>query len=217
MNAKAKPDSSASSPKPTAPPGLTIADIIPEDLPSASALLARSYRDNPLTIAMVGADPDLRLRLNELIFGTRIAAQDPPALVARIDGSIVGVCGLDPPGGSQMSADDQRALAAELSSAGGGIAGRTAEMLAEWKRHEPKEPHWHIGPIGVEPELQGGGVGSAMVARLCAMMDKLGAIAYLETDLEANAQLYERFSFTTVDVAPVIGVQMWFMIRYPAA
>jgi hypothetical protein len=47
-------------------------------------------------------------------------------------------------------------------------------------------------------------------------MDAEGALAFLETDQEKNARLYEKFGFVTVDEVQVIGVPMWFMIRHPS-
>ncbi|MEK7247982.1 MAG: GNAT family N-acetyltransferase [Chloroflexota bacterium] len=193
-----------------------VTDIRSEELPVAAGLLARAYRDNPLTIALVGDDAGMRLHLNEKIFGMRIAVQQPPAFVARGDDGLVGVCGFDPPGGSMMGAEERRTLMETMSAAGPGVLGRAMSMLAEWGRRAPKEPHWHLGPVGVEPALQGRGIGGAMLDRFCQMMDAEGELSYLETDTEANACLYEKFGFVTVDIAPVIGVPMWFQIRRPA-
>ena len=194
----------------------TVADLGVVDQPAAAALLARAYRDNPLTIALIGDDPGLRARVNEVIFGTRIAAMRPPALVARDDRGVIGVCGFDPPDGSMMSTEERRTVLEAISGAGPGVLERAMKMLGEWDRRALEEPHWHLGPVGVEPALQGCGIGSAMLDRFCRMMDEAGALSYLETDAEANARLYEQFGFVTVDVAPVIGVPMWFQVRRPA-
>jgi ribosomal protein S18 acetylase RimI-like enzyme len=87
------------------------------------------------------------------------------------------------------------------------------QMLADWAGRAPKESHWHLGPVGVQPGQQGRGIGSAMLERFCAMMDAERALAYLETDSEANARLYEKFGFVTIEVAPILGVPMWFQLR----
>jgi hypothetical protein len=55
-----------------------------------------------------------------------------------------------------------------------------------------------------------------MLERFCAMMDSEGALAYLETDSEANARLYEKFGFETVETAPILSVPMWFQLRRPS-
>lgn len=187
-----------------------------EDLPAAAALLGLAYRDNPLTIALYGEDPDVCSRSNEIIFGLRIAVQDPPPLVVRDEAGVAGVCGFDPPGGSQMSDADRRTIMETMVAAGPGVPERAMEMLSTWGARSPKEPHWHLGPVGVQPALHGRGIGSDMLRRFCEMMDERGDAAYLETDSEANARLYEKFGFVTLEVVPVIGVPMWLMLRRPA-
>ena len=45
----------------------------------------------------------------------------------------------------------------------------------------------------------------------------LGARAYLETDKRENVRLYQRFGFTVVESAEVLGIPNWFMSRVPSA
>jgi ribosomal protein S18 acetylase RimI-like enzyme len=194
---------------------VVIADLRSDELPLAAGLMGRAYLDNPLTIALIGNDPELRRRVNEVIFGLRIAAMKPPPLAARDAAEVVGVCGFDPPGGSAILAEDQRKLRDALSAGGSDILMRAMSMLTEWERRTPKEPHWHLGPVGVEPARQGTGIGNTMVRAFCAKMDAESALAFLETDQEKNARFYEKFGFVTVDEAQVIGIPMWFMMRHP--
>jgi hypothetical protein len=44
-------------------------------------------------------------------------------------------------------------------------------------------------------------------------MDAYGAVAYLETDRRANVHFYQKFGFTVVAEADVMGVSNWFMSR----
>ena len=90
---------------------------------------------------------------------------------------------------------------------------RALRMAAEWEKREPEERHWHLGPLAVEPGLQGMGIGSEMVERFCAKMDAAGDTAYLETDRRENVRLFERFGFEALEEAPVLGVPNWFMLR----
>lgn len=55
--------------------------------------------------------------------------------------------------------------------------------------HDPKESHWHIGPIGVAPALQGQGVGKAILGSFLEMAGKDRSIANLETDVDRNLPL----------------------------
>jgi GNAT superfamily N-acetyltransferase len=75
---------------------------------------------------------------------------------------------------------------------------RQLKLLSLWAKQDPHRAHWHLGPIGVDPELQGRGVGKAMLGSFLDMVDKEGSPAYLETDVEKNVPLYERFGFKVI-------------------
>jgi ribosomal protein S18 acetylase RimI-like enzyme len=82
--------------------------------------------------------------------------------------------------------------------------------------HHPREPHWYLFVLGVEPEWQGRGVGSALLARFYEKASASGRPAYLETDLHSSVRLYERHGFVVVqefDVAPLGGLHVWTMRR----
>ncbi len=85
--------------------------------------------------------------------------------------------------------------------------------LSIWAKHDPKQPHWHLGPLVVLPERQGQGIGSRLLERFCGYVDQHGAAAYLETDKPGNVRLYERFGFSVTGEAPVYGTPTWFMWR----
>lgn len=198
-------------------PKLVVSEIHPEELPRAAELLGRAYRDNPLTLALLGEDPEVRWRTNEAVFGMRIASMQPVPLVVRDGGRVVGACGFDSPGGSKITQDDMVRVMAAWTAVGPDVPRKAMEMLADWRTKTPAEPHWNLGPVGVDPEYHGRGIGSAMVAAFCEMMDAEGANAFLETDLEKNANLYTKFGFETIHHAPSLGVPMWFMLRRPQA
>jgi predicted N-acetyltransferase YhbS len=87
--------------------------------------------------------------------------------------------------------------------------------VAAWSKRDPLEPHVHLGPIGVTPELQGHGIGSQMLSVYCEELDVAGNSGYLETDKPENVRLYERFGFEVQDEAELLGVRDWFMWRAP--
>jgi ribosomal protein S18 acetylase RimI-like enzyme len=93
---------------------------------------------------------------------------------------------------------------------------RVLKRVGEWSRRDPKEPHWHLGPIAVDWGLQGRGIGSALLTRFCADMDDKDALSYLETDKSENVGFYQRFGFSVIAKAQVLGITNWFMSRLPA-
>ena len=65
----------------------------------------------------------------------------------------------------------------------------------------------------MDPELQGRRIGSEMMANCCSRLDSAHAAAYLETDKADNVRFYQKFGFTTIAEAKVLGVPNWFMLR----
>ncbi len=84
-----------------------------------------------------------------------------------------------------------------------------------WYRLDPKQPHWHIDPIAVLPEMQKQGIGSQLLSRFCKQMDEKGDRAYLETGKPEYVSFYERFGFDVTGEADVRGRHFWFMWRQP--
>jgi len=59
----------------------------------------------------------------------------------------------------------------------------------------PRAAHYYLPYIGVAPEAQGRGLGTALMAPLIERCDREGVPAYLEATCERNAELYERLGF----------------------
>lgn len=96
-----------------------------------------------------------------------------------------------------------------------GAAKRLFKFRSVWRKHDPKKPHWHIDPIGVLPEKQGKGIGSKLLTHFCKIVDENKSAAYLETDVDRNVILYERFGFKVVEKEPIFSVTNWFLWRAP--
>jgi GNAT superfamily N-acetyltransferase len=184
-----------------------------DELPAAGLLLARAYRDNPMMFELLGDDPALRVSANEVALRARIACMNPPAIVVREGGRLIGVCGADPPGGSQMTDADMLAIMNAFNAAGPDTFRRTMEMLQQFASKSPPQPYWNLGPVGVDPEHQGRGIASAMLDAFCRMLDEQHAASFLETDGEKNVPLYAKFGYELTEQATVLGFPMWFMYR----
>ena len=79
---------------------------------------------------------------------------------------------------------------------------RVLNWADAWGHHDPAGPHWHLGPVAIEPRVQRQGIGSALLTAFCVHMDAYGAVAYLETDQRSNAHFYEKLGFAVAVVRP---------------
>ena len=77
----------------------------------------------------------------------------------------------------------------------------------------PKTPHYYLEYLGVEPALQGQGLGSHLLAELTRRADTAGVGCYLETATPRNVTLYQRFGFEVTTQKEIIGLPVWFMWR----
>lgn len=80
-------------------------------------------------------------------------------------------------------------------------------------RH-PKIPHYFLQTIGVDPEVQGHGHGSALLEVVLKQCDAEDIAAYLETSNEANIPFYEKQGFRVIAKAQLPrGPMLWQMQR----
>lgn len=84
-------------------------------------------------------------------------------------------------------------------------------------RGDIDEPHWYLGVVGVEPELHGRGLGTALLRPRLQRADREGLPCYLETTRPANVPYYERLGFrVAVDAKePASGLRVVTMRREP--
>ncbi len=193
-----------------------IRPLVQAETGAAAAVLGRGMRDNPIHERAFGTDPKRREAALTRLFGAVLGGHVVKGTIlgAYSSGTLVGVCSMVPPGGCQLTATDKLRMVPTLIGAGGlGSALRSLSWAGGWAKHDPKEPHWHLGPVGVERPLQGKGVGGALLRAFCARMDAELATAYLETDKALNVAIYERFGFRTVAEDQILGIPNWFMVR----
>ena len=89
-------------------------------------------------------------------------------------------------------------------------------MFEQMEAFHPREAHWHLPLIGVDPAHQGKGIGAALLRHVLNACDKHGVLAYLEATSPLNVRLYERHGFEPLgsiqvaDAPPVVP-----MVRKP--
>lgn len=112
---------------------------------------------------------------------------------------------------------DEAAIGALMAStADPGTAVDGPELMQQMASHHPKEPHWYLPLIGIDPACQGKGLGSALLRHATDICDRDGVPAYLESSNPANVPLYERHGFEAIARIQVGGSPVFTpMLRRP--
>jgi GNAT superfamily N-acetyltransferase len=101
-----------------------------------------------------------------------------------------------PPGGTDLSPEQEAQLEPMLVDLLGPGAGRVLAAFEAFERAHPRDaPHYFLTLLGTAPEHRGKGHGLALLAANLRLVDEAGLPAYLEASNVANVPLYERYGF----------------------
>ena len=94
------------------------------------------------------------------------------------------------------------------------------KVLDAMERAHPEAPHYYLEIIGTDPQHQGKGYGTALIAPMVDRADDEGVGMYLESSKESNVPYYARFGFEvtrTLDHGRSgrDGPRLWLMWRDP--
>ena len=172
------------------------------------AVGARPVDMEPLFSVMVlafAADPVARWMYRDprrylAYFGRFIRAFAGKAFSTRtawcIDGNRGGAVWL-PPGVKP----DEEAIAIILDeSVPRDVMAGVNAMFSEMVAHQPRNPHWYLPTIGVEPHLHRKGLGSALLTEALSRCDQEHMPAYLESSNCANTAFCQRLGFEALGV-----------------
>ncbi len=192
-------------------PSIEVKPYRPEMASEVVLVLARAFASNPVHLAAFG---DSVLGKNEAFFRTVMPLLKGTKIVATDGSRILGLIHWFPPSQCQVSGVTKfRLLPTMMANLGGRATLKVLSWLSTWEKHDPKEAHVYLGPIGVIPEAQGQRVGSRLMTTYCKALAATGEAGYLETDRPQNVAFYRRFGFETTQEVPVIGVTNYFMSR----
>jgi GNAT superfamily N-acetyltransferase len=76
-------------------------------------------------------------------------------------------------------------------------------VLEQMGNYHPREPHWYLPLIGVDPLHQGKGCGSALLQHALILCECNKTLAYLESTNPKNIPLYERHGFALLGTIQV--------------
>ncbi|MGH3090130.1 MAG: GNAT family N-acetyltransferase [Rubrobacteraceae bacterium] len=187
------------------------------DVAGISESLAKAFRDDPVTEWWL-PDKSSRMRrarrVFEEIFLKRICL---PHDETYTTGELVGGALWMPPEKWHLGFLDNLRLLPHMAAAFGRRLPRVMRSLGHMDAKHPHEPHYYLFIVGVEPEWQGRGIGSALMRPVLDRCDRERLPAYLEATTPRNRELYRRDGFEVVEEIelPGGGPPLWRMWREP--
>jgi GNAT superfamily N-acetyltransferase len=104
-----------------------------------------------------------------------------------------------PPGGTELSAEQEERLAGLVNEHLGAGADDFFELFARFEAAHPRvEPHYYLSLLGTHPDHRGKGVGMRLLAHNFELIDAEHLPAYLESSNPANDRRYESVGFERV-------------------
>ena len=190
-------------------------------LPKAIETLSQSFSNDPLSVYMF---PDEKERQEFLpnYFQTRIKYGIIFGEVYATSENFEGVAVWIKPEHADMTMWKMfraggmklfRAVGKEAREKMFGILRYTSKL-----HHETTtEQHWHLTPIGVDPECQGKGYASKLMKAMMKKFDKEKASCFLETQSKTNVEIYKRYGFKVYGVGKIPKAELdhWIMVREP--
>ena len=188
-----------------------------DDVGAMVEVLTRAFDDDPVINWFVRQDAGREDSFRRF-FEVAVRALTLPLGEVYTTSDVSGAALWAPPGTWQLGPDDVHALLPDFTAAfGDDKLERSLEGIAAMDAVHPQDPHFYLLLLGVLPELQGHGVGSALLRAVLARCDEEGLPAYLEATSPRNRSLYERHGFEVASTLtlPGGGPPVWLMWRAP--
>lgn len=182
-------------------------------------VMAEAFYDDPLMAWTLPRDAKRFQRL-ESIFALSISRIWLPQDECYVSEQRIGAAMWMPPGTWKLSPLAQLRLIPAMARAAWSDLPRVVKLdsFVE-KRHPHEPPSWYLNAMGVTPDWQGRGIGTALMRPVLERCDADRVPAYLETSTTRGRALYERTGFEVVEECRVAddAPPIWRMWRKPQA
>src|SRR5215469_4503940 len=175
----------------------TVRPATAADVKPLATVMARAFYDDPPFVWML-PDSATRLERERRFFATLVRGE---ALghggvdVACVDNEIAGAAIWLPPGHWEPGlAEAFRTVPGYVRAFGRRAMAALAFSRAILRAH-PREPHWYLYLIGVDPDRQGTGLAGALLRSRLEQCDRDGQPAYLEATRTTSVPIYQHFGF----------------------
>jgi len=157
-----------------------------------------------------------RRKLEKAIRVINLEHPQARGLVARKNSRIIGAMNMVPWPYCKISSKEVMRLFPRILLVMGTKMWRGYLLDKALEVHHPDQPHWHLGLIGVIPNMQGEGISSLIVQRVCEWLDELEGPGYLETTIPWIVTTHKRrYGFTLIGEEQIMGVRFFFLWRDP--
>jgi ribosomal protein S18 acetylase RimI-like enzyme len=190
-----------------------------EDVPRLADSLARAFHDDPGWSHLL-PDPSDRTGRLRLFYETELRAVTVPLGLVWTTDQVVGAAVWMPPGAWRVpAATTLREVPAMIRVFKGRLPLALRSRLLMESRHPRSPSHWYLAVMGVAPEWQGRGLGTALMRPALEALDAARIPAYLESSTPRSRSLYQRSGFAVTGEfdLPAAGPPLWQMWRDPGA
>ena len=192
----------------------TVRKATREEIPRLSETLARAFYDDPVT-SWLFPDEGKRVGRQRRFFAARMRQLIGQDEVYTTDGLAGGAVWALPDRWRVPPLEVVR-LGAVLAPALRRRLPLAVRGLSLIEERHPRPPHYYLALLGTDPERQGEGIGSTLLAPVLDGCDRDEIPAYLESSKERNVAFYARHGFrVTEEVDLPRGPRVWLMWRDP--
>jgi ribosomal protein S18 acetylase RimI-like enzyme len=190
--------------------------MVAADQPAVVDMLCRAFAAEPFVSWFVRKDEQRALGFREN-FDACVELLTLPHGHCDVLEGCEGAALWTPPGKWNLGALEQLRLLPRIIRVVGlrQLVSRLRTMNQTQAFH-PKEPHAYLFVLGIEPALQGKGLGSQLIQAGLNRADDAKVGAYLESSDPRNVPFYQRQGFVVRDELQIAGgPKVWFMWRDP--
>jgi GNAT superfamily N-acetyltransferase len=186
------------------------------DVPRLAVALARAFDSDP-PMRWFLSDAATRVERARRLFDVMLRRVHMTRDYCYTTADVVGGALWVPPGTWRLGVVDQVALLPGMLRVFGRSLGRAQRGLTVMESGHPSAPHYYLDSLGVAPEWQGKGLGSALMVPVLERCDNERMPAYLNAGSPRSRELYKRHGFHVTEEfrLPDDGPPLWRMWRDP--